>query len=68
MTVQPAQSSPVVHQTENTSSKPPAKEASSNSAFPQDTVSLSPAALAKAGGSNQSQNQKQGQDQELGEK
>lgn len=66
MTVQPAQSSPVVHQTENPPAKPPAKEASGNSAFPQDTVSLSPAALAKSGGSSQSQNQKQGEAQDQG--
>jgi hypothetical protein len=62
MTVQPAQSSPVVHQTENTPAKPPAKNASNNSAFPQDTVTLSPAALAKSASSSQNQNQKQDQD------
>ena len=68
MSVQPAQSSPVVHQTEITSSKPQAKEASNNSAFPQDTVTLSPAALAKSGSSSQSQNQKQDQSHGFGEK
>jgi hypothetical protein len=63
MSVQPAQSSPVVHQSDSTSSKPPAKQIANISAFPQDTVSFSPAALAKSGGSSQSQNQQQGQDQ-----
>jgi hypothetical protein len=61
MTVPPAQSIPVVHQTENAPSKLPAKDVSNDSAFPQATVSLSPAALAKSGGSSQSQNQKQDQ-------
>ena len=62
MTVQPAQSSPVAHQTESTPVKPPAKNASTSAAFPQDTVSLSSAAIAKSASSSQSQNQKQDQD------